>query len=43
MAGKEEVWRLSRELILEAKDLGAPLPDDPFSLLEPNQLKFDLG
>ena len=37
-----EIFRLDRQIIQEAIDLGAPLPDDPFSLLKPNQLEFDL-
>jgi hypothetical protein len=38
--GTNEVFRLSRELITEAIGLGAPLPDNPFSLLNPPQLEL---
>ena len=35
MPNTREVYRLDRELIEFAIDLGAPLPEDPFSLLKP--------
>ena len=40
-SGTNEVFRLTPELIQDAIDLGAPLPDDPMSLLAAKQL--DLG
>lgn len=38
--GTNEVFRLSRELITAAIDLGAPLPEDPYALLISPQLRL---
>lgn len=40
MPGTNEVFRITRELIQDAIDLGAPLPEDPWSLMNPPQLSL---